>query len=84
MSITKPKISSIVASQLPEFIRNDYPTFVAFLEAYYEYLETTQADLFTIRDLDKTLDSFIEFFQKEISVNAKQYLSSLNAVSNVR
>ena len=69
MSITKPKISSIVASQLPEFIRNDYPTFVAFLEAYYEYLETTQADLFTIRDLDKTLDNFIEFFQKEISVN---------------
>ena len=70
MSITKPKISSIIASQLPEFIRDDYPTFVAFLEAYYEYLETTQADLFTIRDLDKTLDNFIEFFQKEISVNA--------------
>lgn len=70
MSITKPKISSVIASQLPEFIRDDYPTFVAFLEAYYEYLETTQADLFTIRDLDKTLDNFIEFFQKEISVNA--------------
>jgi hypothetical protein len=70
MSITKPKISSIIASQLPEFIRDDYPTFVAFLEAYYEYLETTQADLFTIRDLDKTLENFIEFFQKEVSVNA--------------
>jgi hypothetical protein len=69
MSITKPKISSIIASQLPEFIRDDYPTFVAFLEAYYEYLETTQADLVTIRDLDKTLDNFIEFFQKEVSVN---------------
>lgn len=70
MSITKPKISSIIASQLPEFIRNDYPTFVAFLEAYYEYLDNTQVDLSTIRDIDKTLDNFIEFFQKEISANA--------------
>jgi hypothetical protein len=70
MAITKPKISSLVASQLPEFIREDYPTFVAFLQAYYEYLETTQADLFTIRDIDKTLDSFIEFFKDEVAPNS--------------
>ena len=34
-------LSSLVRSQLPEFIRADYDTFVAFLEAYYEYLEQT-------------------------------------------
>jgi hypothetical protein len=73
MAITKPKISSLVASQLPEFIREDYPTFVAFLQAYYEYLETTQADLFTIRDIDKTLDSFIEFFKDEVAPNSPIY-----------
>lgn len=33
------KTSILVASQLPEFIRQDYPTFVRFLEAYYEFLE---------------------------------------------
>jgi hypothetical protein len=32
-------LSSIVASQLPEFIRSDYPKFVTFLEKYYEWLE---------------------------------------------
>jgi hypothetical protein len=75
MAITKPKISSLVASQLPEFIREDYPTFVAFLQAYYEYLETTQADLVTIRDIDKTLDSFIEFFKNEVAPNSPIYAS---------
>lgn len=73
MAITKPKLSTLVASQLPEFIREDYPTFVAFLQAYYEYLETTQADLVTIRDIDKTLDSFIEFFKNEVAPNSPQY-----------
>jgi hypothetical protein len=73
MAITKPKISTLVASQLPEFIREDYPTFVAFLQAYYEYLETTQVDLVTIRDIDKTLDSFIEFFKDEVAPNSPIY-----------
>jgi hypothetical protein len=78
MTITKPKISSLVASQLPDFIREDYPTFVAFLQAYYEYLETTQADLVTIRDIDKTLDSFIKFFKDEVSPNAPIYAYGQN------
>jgi hypothetical protein len=35
------KTSSKVAFQLPEFIRSDtnYQTFVAFIQAYYEWLE---------------------------------------------
>ena len=36
---TNTAISNLVASQVPEFIRSDYQTFVAFLEAYYEWLE---------------------------------------------
>jgi len=65
--ITKPKLSSLVASQLPEFVRDDYGTFVAFLQAYYDYLETTQQDLGNLRDLDKTLDSFIRYFKDELA-----------------
>ncbi len=65
--ITKPKLSSLVSSQVPEFVRSDYQSFVAFLEAYYEYLETTQQDLGTLRDLDKTLDSFIRYFKDELA-----------------
>ena len=65
--ITRPKVSSIVASQLPEFVRDEYQTFVDFLKAYYEFLETTQQDPVTLRDLDTTLDSFITYFKSELA-----------------
>ena len=66
----RPKLSRIVANQLPEFIREDYPTFVAFLEAYYEYLEQNDADLYQLRDIDTTLDRFIQYFKNELSPHA--------------
>ena len=69
MSI-RPKLSRIVANQLPEFIREDYPTFVAFLEAYYEYLEQNDANLYDLRDIDKTLDRFIKYFRDELAPHA--------------
>ena len=65
--ITRPKVSSIVASQLPEFIRDEYQTFVDFLKAYYQFLETTQKDPTTLRDIDNTLDSFITYFKDELA-----------------
>jgi len=67
MAIKKPKISSIVASQLPEFVRDEYQTFVDFLKAYYEFLENTQEDPVTLKDLDTTLDSFITYFKSELA-----------------
>lgn len=39
---TNNKISNLVNSQVPFFVRNDHQNFVLFLEAYYEWLE--QAD----------------------------------------
>lgn len=67
--ITKPKLSSLVSKQLPEFIREDYPTFVAFLEAYYEWLGTQDADLYQLRDIDTTLETFLEHFKSELAFN---------------
>ena len=63
-------ISDRVASQLPRFVRADHPTFVAFLEAYYEWLETTEdyragQDLLSERDVDETMDSFLDQFKNE-------------------
>lgn len=76
MSI-RPKLSSIVSSQLPEFIQADYPTFIAFIEAYYEYLENeVNTEYKSLRDLDDTLDSFIQYFKSELG----QFLPSIVAV----
>lgn len=71
---TNNKISSLISSQVPFFVRNDHPKFVAFLEAYYEYLEQegiTIADgkavergknLLNYIDIDKTLEGFADHF----------------------
>ena len=67
--LTRPKVSSIVASQLPESVRDDYQVFVDFLKAYYEFLENTQQDPVSLRDLDTTLDSFITYFKSELATS---------------
>ena len=63
--ITKPKISSVVPSQVPEFVREDYSTFIEFLKAYYEFVEQNyDSDIVKLRDIDTTLDSFVDYFKK--------------------
>ena len=34
--------SLLINRQVPEFVREEYPLFVTFLEAYYEFLEQKQ------------------------------------------
>jgi hypothetical protein len=68
--ISKPKISSLVPSQVPEFVREDYGTFIEFLKAYYEFLEQNyDSDFPKLRDLDTTLDSFLDYFKAELAHN---------------
>ena len=44
--------SIVVDNQAPEFIRSDYAKFIAFLQAYYQYLEQSDKALDVIRNLD--------------------------------
>jgi hypothetical protein len=73
--MSRTNLSSVVSRQIPEFIREDYPTFVAFVEAYYEFLQTQGVDLSSVKDLDKTLDSFITEFKKELAHNFPNIVS---------
>jgi len=68
--ITRPKVSSLLPSQVPEFVREDYTTFVEFLQAYYEFVDQNYNTDFTVlKDLDKTLDHFIDHFKNELAFN---------------
>jgi len=40
-------ISQLIPSQIPDFIQEDYPMFVAFVKAYYEWLETNGAQVWS-------------------------------------
>lgn len=71
MSSVDLKTSLLVSRQVPEFVRDEYPTFVTFLEAYYQFLEgtantginannlvSTAKTLRDIRDVDVSLNDF--------------------------
>lgn len=69
------KISSQVETQFPGFVREEGPQFVAFLKAYFEYMEQPGSPVYEARslidnqDIDRTVDSFVEYFRKEFMVN---------------
>lgn len=63
------KVSALIYQQVPEYVREEYPVFISFLEAYYEFLETKQGtqkndlmaqakDLRYITDVDESIDDF--------------------------
>jgi hypothetical protein len=60
------KISNLVSSQVPFFVRNDHPNFIRFLELYYEYLEQNNKTIDYIKnlndyqDIDLAEDAFAE------------------------
>ena len=69
------KISTLVSSQLPEFVRSDFTTFVSFVEAYYRFLEQDQGALEIVQnarsysDIDTTTESFVNYFLANYAQN---------------
>ena len=53
MSVDRVKFQDIVASQLPSFIRDDFPLLSEFLEEYYVSQETQGATLDLLQNIDK-------------------------------
>ena len=69
---TYAKISTLVENHFPEFMRTDGPNFVAFLEAYFEWMEQTgyvvdaTKNVLSYRMIDTTLDAYIAYFKEEL------------------
>ena len=67
------RISVKVEGQLPGFVKQDHETFVAFMEAYYEYMEQEGkpyeiiGNLDKYANLDKTTDDFLKYFKKQFA-----------------
>jgi len=70
---TNQKTSLLINRQVPEFVRDEHPLFISFLEAYYEFLETKQGtekndltskakDLKYLSDVDYSLEEFEKNF----------------------
>ena len=66
------KLSTLVENQFPAFYKEEGPKFLAFIKAYYQYLETTgkqqdiQRNLKNYKDIDDTLNEYIQYFRSEL------------------
>ena len=82
-------LSRLVPDRLPEFVRVDHPTLVAFLSAYYEWLGLERNEgkvlspmaMHDIPDIDTTLDQFVEDFRKQYLLNFPESLA-VNKTTN--
>lgn len=84
----KVLLSSLVKNHVPGFVRDEYPTFILFLEKYYEWLETTEQvseELYNLRnsfDIDASNEVYLEqlrqdllpYFPSEIMADKRLFL----------
>lgn len=71
MSIEK-YVSPFIARQFPSFYNDEGPNFIAFVKAYYEWMESTgkpigeSRSLLEYLDIDTTSDTFIKYFKNTL------------------
>lgn len=61
-------IAPLVEAQFPQFYLQEGPAFVAFTKAYYEWLDQGGSEsrkLLEYRDVDSTIEAFIDHFKSE-------------------
>lgn len=66
--------SSLVSSQFPEFYHESGENLIAFMRAYYEWLESDtdvviSAQLTDLRDIDSTVTEFLKYFKSKYIAN---------------
>lgn len=77
-----PPISPLISSQFPSLYAEEGPAFIAFVKAYYEWLEqegqavAESRNLLSYRDVDLTLDKFLVHFRRK-------YLDGLPVVTEL-
>jgi hypothetical protein len=60
------KVKLLIKKQVPQFVLDEHPKFVSFLEAYYDFLDSTSnvvgKKLLNVSDVDQSLEDFEEQF----------------------
>jgi len=73
--IPDPHINTSIPSQFPQIYRDNGPTFIAFVQAYYEWLEQSgnplwySRNFYNLIDIDNTMDQFVIHFKNKYMAN---------------
>ena len=71
MSDFKNSLAYLIANQVPDYIRAEFPQFVLFLEKYYEFLDqdgevnNVLLNASSFSDINNTLETFIPSFREQ-------------------
>ena len=82
-TVLTANVSPLIPFQFPTFYREDYPNFVAFVQAYYQWLEQSNnasyfaRRIYDIEDVDNTFDQFIVYFKEKYLKNI-QFTTATN------
>lgn len=90
--------SKIFKQAIPKFILDEYPLFVEFVEAYYEWLDQNRNPVEFLQngqkyfDIDTTLDEFVDHFKKtyldgfpkNIQIHQNAVLDERNLIKKIR
>ena len=69
MNNIEKTISNLIENQFPAFYKDEGPMLIAFIQAYYEWMETSDQVIYESRrlpeyaDIDDTVDEFIKHFK---------------------
>ena len=77
MAVKTKRISTLIESQLPEFISNEYELFSKFVEKYYESQEVQGGPLDIISNIQKYLD--IDYYEKYLLKQNTRLVTSISA-----
>lgn len=85
-------VPTVLDRSIPDFLEREYGTLFAFIRKYYEWLSSQKNtldvsnSLIEYRDIDSTLDEFIEFFEKEYAVNIPSRIKAdkKNLIKNLK
>jgi hypothetical protein len=75
MKYIEKSISQFIESQFPALYKEEGPTLIAFIQSYFEWLESSgniinkTRRLFEYRDIDNTLDEYIVYFKNKYAKN---------------
>ncbi len=76
-TLVPPTISNFIPTQFPKIYQENDPTFIAFVQAYYEWAESAKNPMalarkyYDIKDIDSTFDEFLIYFRNKYLINIK-------------
>jgi len=75
------KLSYVLKSTIPNFVKEDYPNFIMFLKAYYEWLYSSNNPFYAplisedFKDIDRTPEYFVKYFRQQYLVDFPESLT---------